>query len=55
MERWRALENTPEFFLSGVPRVFAESRLELLLQSFDLLKKVIADEADWTRHWEFTP
>jgi LysR family transcriptional regulator, flagellar master operon regulator len=53
--RIRVIENTPEFSYP-VFLVYSRDRdSEVLQQSFSLLRRVVAEEADWTNHWEFTP
>lgn len=53
--RIRVVPNTPEFSYP-VFLVYSRDRdSELLQQSFDLLRQVVAEEVDWTNHWEFTP
>ena len=54
-ERIRIIPNTPEFSYP-VYLVYSRNRDSAVLQqAFGLLKQVVADEADWTEHWEFTP
>lgn len=53
-ERIRIVENAPEFSYP-VFLVYNRNRCTELQQAFDILRGVVADEADWTEHWEFTP
>ena len=53
--RVRIVDNMPEFSYP-VFLVYSQARhSEVLQEAFELLKSVVADEASWAEHWEFTP
>lgn len=53
--RIRIVPNAPEFSYP-VFLVYSRERESVLLQqAFDILRRVVAEEGDWTEHWELTP
>lgn len=53
--RIRVVPNTPEF---SYPVFLVHSRerdSELMQRAFAILREVVAEESDWTEHWELTP
>lgn len=51
----RIVPNTPEFSYPVFLVYSRERDSELLQRSFELLRRVVSEETDWTEHWEFTP
>ncbi len=50
------INNAAPEFSYPVYLVYSRDRNpEVLQQAFETLRCVVADEADWTEHWEFTP
>ncbi|MFC7298882.1 LysR family transcriptional regulator [Herminiimonas aquatilis] len=53
--RIKIVENAPEFSYPVFLIYSRQRKSEIMEKIFDLLKKVVKEEADWTEHWEFTP
>lgn len=54
-QRIEIIKSAPEFSYPVFLVYSRERDSATLQQAFQTLRKVVADEADWTEHWEFTP
>lgn len=53
--RIRVVPNAPEFSYPVFLVYSRERESALLQQAFEILRRVVAEEGDWTEHWELTP
>ncbi len=49
------VKSTPEFAYPVYLVYSREKESEVLQKAFELLRAVVAEEVDWSEHWEFTP